>query len=48
MCQKTLRDLLQRGEIGEPGYTEVLQKRAGNQNIKILLLIKGKTHTQGI
>ena len=47
--QKTLRDLLQRGEIGEPEYTEVLQKnRAGNLNIKILLLIKGKTHTQGI
>ena len=38
--QATLRELLGGGEGVEPVYIEVLQQRAGNLNLKILLLIK--------
>ena len=29
--QVTLRELLRRGEVGEPGYIEVLQQRTGRR-----------------
>ena len=38
--QVTLRELLQGGERREPGYTGVLQQRAGSLNVKELLWIK--------
>ena len=34
------------GRTGEPSYIEVLQQRAGNLNIRRLLLVKGNQITQ--
>ena len=38
--QVTLRELLQGGEVGKPGYTEVCNKGQGSQTSKLFLWIK--------